>query len=223
MKKLILLCLISSFGIMASAQVEIGTATNFTEIEGDGTIEFHGEATVWNDYVVPFSSVKTKDTKAPTWQLFKDGISQYGFSDQGTESNEEEVGFTIQLPHDWDGSAIYPHVHWSPAGNGTGSVVWGIEYTWVNYNSSSNLAFPTSEIDTVHSEYLSNNGLQHLIASFDPITPSAAQNKISSILVVRFYRHSSITADDYLDDAFALSFDIHYRTNTMGSRDPFTK
>ena len=60
MKKIILLSLLASFYLLSKSQVEIGNTTgDFTEIEEDGTIEFHGEATVRNDYVVPFSSVNT--------------------------------------------------------------------------------------------------------------------------------------------------------------------
>lgn len=105
--------------LVSTAQVEIGGVTNYTEIEDDGTIEFHGEATVWNDYVVPFVSAKTNTVKPPAWEVFVGGGYQYAFQDV-SQSNEQEVGFVIQMPHDWDGGIVYPHIHWSPADDGTG-------------------------------------------------------------------------------------------------------
>lgn len=202
------------------AQIEMGSTTDYTEIEADGTIEFHGDATVWNDYVVPFSAVKTKNTKIPSWESFMGEIYQYAFDGSGTD---QEVGFAIQMPHDWDGSAIYPHIHWSPSTDDGGAVVWGIEYTWVEYNDTAPLEFPATITSTTISEELSGDGHKHLITAFNAITPSGDQDNISSILVVRFFRNSSVTEDDYEHDAFALSFDIHYRLNTLGSREEFTK
>lgn len=212
-----------SLSMFIYAQVEMGSGSNYTEIEQDGTIEFHGEATVWNDYVVPFSSVKVTGTNnIPVWSPFMGTISQFLFEDQSA-SKEQEVGFVVQLPHQWDGSAIYPHIHWSPENNNSGSVVWAMEYTWVNYDATNPIVFPAAITLTTTSANVSNAGHKHLITEFAPITPNATQNKISSLLVVRFYRNSSNTADTYGSGAFALSFDIHYRMDTMGSREPLTK
>ncbi len=45
---------------------------------------------------------------------------------------------------------------------------------------------------------------------------------ISSVLRCRLYRIPT-GSDTYGDDAFVLSIDFHYETNTVGSRLPFTK
>lgn len=223
MTRNIIFWILCSCSISLYAQIEMGNDTDYSEIEQDGTLEFHGNAKVWNDYVVPFSSVKTKATKTPTWESFMGDIHQYAFGSIDASSNEHEVGFVIQLPHDWDSSPIYPHIHWSPANDNAGSVVWAIDYTWVNYNASSPMAFPTVITSITTSQALSNDGLKHLITAFDPIVPSSDQNDISSILVIRFYRNSSNAEDDYNAKAFALSFDIHYRSNTTGSREEYIK
>ncbi|NPD85378.1 hypothetical protein HNS38_11435 [Lentimicrobium sp. L6] len=223
MKKLILLCLISSFGIMANAQVEIGTATNFTETEGDGTIEFNGAATVWDDYVVPFASTKVKQfVDPPVWVSFIDEIYQYKFED----SKLEEVGMTIQMPHSWNGTAIHPHIHWSPEDDGAGDVIWAIEYTWVNYNSETQYVFPAAETLTATAS-VNGDSHKYLIASFGPITPLTGsenpQDNVSSILLIRLYRNGTSNDDTYAKGAFALSFDIHYEKNTVGSRQEYIK
>lgn len=236
-----ILCLLFFFGSVGSlvAQtdtlVTIGGTTNYSSIEPDGTLEFHGNATVWDDYVVPFTSVKVRATAIPPdFEQFQDngasstGVYSYAFD----PATRQEVFFTIQMPHSWAGTAIHPHIHWSPAvgGDGTGitdgaeNVVWGMEYTWINYHPTTSLAFPESIIITKTSDAIIGQALHHLITEFSPITPTVdEQDGISSILVVRFFRDAGVSADDYEHDAFALSFDIHYERNTVGSRQEFVK
>jgi len=206
--------------------VTIGSASGYSKIETDGTLEFAGDATVWEDYVVPFTSVKIRaETSPPDFaQFLNDGedppsTGVYGYAFSASEL--QEVFFTIQMPHSWAGTAIYPHIHWSPSDNTAGIVTWGIEYTWVNYSTSSKL-FPATEISTTNYTVSTNQGKHHLIAKFDAITPIVdEQDGISSILVVRFFRDAD--NDTYAADAFALSFDIHYEKNTVGSRGEYVK
>ena len=229
MKKLLTTALLVILSFTIFSQVEIGSSTDFTEIESDGTIEFHGDATVWNDYVVPMTSVKEKslDGKQPEYEAFIGEVFEWNF----INGKLSEVGFTIQMPHDWDGSIIYPHIHWSPEGGGEGTVVWSMEYTWINYGGESNpKVFPSPVHSTSEpAEFSSPAGdYQHHIAKFDPITPIVnSQDGISSIILIRFYRDAEGgTGDDgdtYDEGAFALSFDIHYRSNTAGSRQEYIK
>jgi hypothetical protein len=220
MKRTIIISALIFISFNLFAQVELGGTSNYTEVEADGTIEFHGDATVWNDFVVPMTVAKTGN-KAPEWAQFSGGIYAYLFGNDGA-SSEDEVQFIIQLPHDWDGSEIHPHIHWSPEDGGSGSVVWAIEYTWVNYNTT-HIEFPSTATLTATSEELSGNDHKHLITSFGGVTPTSDQDGISSILMFRFYRNSSNANDTYSSGAFALSFDIHYRGNTMGSRQEYIK
>jgi hypothetical protein len=214
--------------------VTIGSASGYSKIETDGTLEFAGDATVWEDYVVPFTSVKIRaETSPPDFaQFLNDGedppsTGVYGYAFSASEL--QEVFFTIQMPHSWAGTAIHPHIHWSPATSGTtitGNVVWGMEYTWINYHPTTSLAFPATDTLLAVSEEVTSNtkALHHLIAEFDSITPTVdQQDGISSILVVRFFRNPDNSYDDYGADAFALSFDIHYERNTVGSREEFVK
>jgi hypothetical protein len=119
-----ILCLLFFFGSVGNlfAQtdtlVTIGGATDYSSIEPDGTLEFHGKATVWDDYVVPFTSVKIRnETEDPSFAEFQPSSSTstgvYGYTFD--KDDIEEVFFTIQMPHSWAGTAIHPHIHWSPS------------------------------------------------------------------------------------------------------------
>lgn len=211
------------------AQVEIGDGnTNFTEFEVDGTMEFHGDATVFDDLVVAFSTGKTA-SNPPTFAQFIDdgsgsvGVFAYRFDDEAA-NNEAQVFFTIQMPHSWiEGTEVYPHIHWAPEDNAVGVVVWGLEYSWVEYDAATPLAFPSTSIVTATSGSLGNDANKHMITSFGSITPSNSQDNISSILVVRLFRNSSNASDTYTGGAFGLSFDLHIEKNTTGSRSEWTK
>ena len=229
MKKaiLFLLCMLFSVTFLFS-QVQMGGDVNYSEIEQDGTLEFHGDATVFDDLVVPLISGKAA-TNPPTFSVFRDdgsssvGVYAYVF-DNVASNSENQVFFTIQMPHAWKtGSVIYPHIHWAPEDNGAGAVVWGMEYTWIEYDATTPLQFPQTTIITGTSDSFSNSAHKHLITSLGSITPSAVQDDISSVLVVRLFRNSSNAADTYTGGAFGLSFDLHYERNTVGSRTEWVK
>ena len=210
------------------AQVTVGDETNYSEFESDGTLEFHGDATVWNDYVVPLASAISGKNVPPFIKFMddgsgSDGVFAFAFEDQSNPGNEQSLSFTIQMPHNWkEGSTIYPHLHWSPGDNTNGAVVWGLEYTWIEYNSSTPQTFPATTVETITASFTSSDHM-HLLHSFSAITPNSNQDNISSILVMRIFRNSSNAADTYNGDAFGLSFDIHYEMDTGGSRQEFIK
>lgn len=232
MKKILFaaIILIGCFTIL-SAQVEIGDASgNITEFELDGTMEFHGNATVYEDLRVALTAGKVGVANPPIFAQFRDngsgspGVYAYSFADESNATKEQQLMFTVQMPHAWsNGSTIYPHIHWSPGDNNSGAVVWGLEYTWIEYNSASPEQFTTTTIITTTSDPVSNSQYDHLLTSFPSITPNTSQDNISSILLMRIFRNSSNAADTYTGSAFGLSFDIHYEINTAGSRQEFIK
>ena len=198
------------------SQVTVGDVTNYTKIEDDGTLEFIGNGTVWDDYVIPLSTAKAKGTDPPAFEKFLDnGASSIGVWAYTFANNKgDEVSFTIQMPHSWAGTAIHPHVHWSPGDNTSGDVVWGIEYTWIEYNPTTPNTFPATIIETT-TETVTGSDHKHLITGFSFITPSSVQDGISSIIVMRLFRDGTNSLDTYNDAAFGLSFDIH---SLMGTK-----
>lgn len=196
--------------------VSFGDGSNYSTFENDGTLLFVGDARVWNDFVVPGTAATTGSVNPPDFSEFVDGIYTYAF--RGGNSNVDQVFIAVQMPHDWDeGTSINPHVHWAPAtvSTGTQQVEWNFEYVWQNYQSE----FPSTstKINDVTGEVTATH--RHNITEFGPI--DATGKSISSILMCRLWRDGD--NDSYNGDAFLLSFDIHYQTNTAGSRTEFTK
>jgi len=201
---------------------------NYAEIEADGSLAFYGDATVFDDIRVPVSSTKNGGTKDPDFAVWKtDGSGSQGvFVEWFDKSTEEEVYFSMQLPHSWKtGTDIEPHVHWIPKADGSaGAVVnWGLECNWTAIGdtgitttiiySSSNHAGDTTLVADKH--YLSDLGVM------DGSTIAG----VSSMAVCRVFRDATgaLATDDYDNDAGLLEIDFHYEVDALGSRTEYVK
>jgi len=81
----------------AYSQVEsviMGGENDYAQIENDGTLEFKGEATVWEDYQIHPTN-KLGQNNTPDWVVFQGGVYGLSFGD----SQMDQVFFEMQLPH----------------------------------------------------------------------------------------------------------------------------
>ncbi len=204
---------------------QTGSATNNLSISSSGFLTLTGSATVYEDIRVPVTSTTRGGSKVPGFDLFKDngsgsqGVFTYWF-DSGSE---EELYFTVQLPHDYkEGSDIFPHVHWTPKADGSAGtkVSWGLEYNWANReavfgNTSIVYANTSSPNETPVKD-------KQYLTSFSTI--SGTGKTISSMLMCRIFRNASgagSSTDDYASDAGLLEIDFHYEKDKLGSDDEF--
>ena len=109
--------------INESGDTYIGDGTNNTHIESDGSLSYEGTATRFDDLRVNVARLTGSGIRAPGKNEIVDagagpGLFLYWFDD----NTEEELFFTVQMPHGWkEGSDIMPHVHWV-ANAGSGNV-----------------------------------------------------------------------------------------------------
>ena len=218
---------VSSDGITKIGDVINGHNTKF---EADGTIVLEGNATVWDDFLVNPDATSRGGSKTPVWggtggTAFKNNSGSQGvFLWMFSASQEQEVYFTVQLPHKYKvGTDLYPHVHWTTA-TGTPTrtnVVWGLEYTVMKIGS----AFPNTILATGNSiiggiPTISGSG-QHLITSLGTISGTGIE--ISTIIVCRLYRATGDSNDTFGNEVGLLSMDFHYQIDTEGSRSEYVK
>lgn len=208
--------------------IRVGSPTSYTDIDAAGFISFSGGATIWDDLQVT-SSLKLTGVRDPTFeQWFTNGAGSrglylYSFTDEHT--NEKEMYFATQMPHSWAGTAIHPHVHFTPASSGTAGqrVKWGLEYNWVEIGGTfgNSVIITTSGYSPVTSQL---NKFDHYLAEFPSITPNSTQDGISTAINGRLFRNSSDTTNDtYTDKAGLLQFDIHFEKDALGSREEDVK
>lgn len=213
---------------------EIGTpGTNYTKITSDGSLSYAGDATRWDDLKVPVNSVKIKNTtEGASWEQFisGSGLSLLFFKEQTDANKVSDVVFTVQMPHAWkQGSAIYPHVHWSvDAEVGNDRVSWGLEYVWVNvgqqFNSATSIVYGNG-LATPNGTFISAR--EHVITPLTSITSTTngPSGTLSSMLVCRLFRNSSDAGADTYDGGSVglLEIDFHYEIDSDGSNQEYTK
>jgi len=204
---------ITSGGVTTIGNIATG---DISKIEADGTLKFEGEAEVWDDLRV---SMDRGSDAAKMKEVWNNGPEIYFFNDGDVDG----MSFVVQMPHSWkEGTFIYPHLHWLPSADATSkTVIWKLQYSWQNYDSSTPQLFPTftTATNTVSGNFTKNT---HLITS---LTGGAGLNgsgkKISSILVCRIIRDGA--NDTYGDETGLLSLDIHFQIDTIGSRLEYEK
>jgi hypothetical protein len=185
---------------------------------------------LWDDIRVPVTSTKLGGSKDPDFTLFKkneandsQGVFLYWFD----ASSEQELYFSLQLPHGWDNTTnLSPHVHWTPSATADGNPVaqkvkWGLEYTWADIGD----VFGFTQIITGHTPTPNDANVvagKHYLTEFPEITPPSSDLGVSSMLLCRIFRDATdATYDTYESDAGLLEIDFHYQFSQNGSRQEY--
>lgn len=224
MKKLFSILLIAGSSYFVMGQ-DVKINTNLV-VETDGTLRMDNSATVWDDLMVYPDATSRGGTKDPDYDIFinngsgSQGVFIWWFS----KDTEEELYFTVQIPHSYnEGTDLLPHVHWTTkTGTPSGTnVVWGLEYTVIAIGGT----FPNTQIiyatDVISAIGTPSGTGQHLINGFPQISGTGLG--ISTILVCRVFRAVGQSGDTFGNDTGLLGLDFHYEQNTVGSRTPWTK
>lgn len=134
----------------------------------------------------------------------------------------DAINGMVQFTHGYEiGTDVEPHIHWAPVNTDTGNVQWQLDYYWLNVNQGA-IAAPTS----ITCEQAAGGAawVQQLIG-FTPLvsgSPGGVDKGISSLFMFRLSRVAA-TAPSYVGSPALLSFDIHYRRDTVGSRQEYIK
>lgn len=200
----------TTFGISP----DVGTGTKFAR--DDHT---HGTPGIgWEDLRVPLETTKV-GASAPDFDTFIGSTKIYWF-DAGTD---QEVHFSVQLPHSWNCGQIVPHVHWVPKTTSDGTpanqvVRWGLEYYWANRGVVFAAGLGTTIYTTTHAPADADVvALKHYVSAFAGISPTTDQDEISSMIICRLFRDANDAADTYEHDAGVLEIDFHYQVSSLGS------
>lgn len=194
--------------------VYLGGTTNGVKIEKGGEISLLGDATVWNDSMIPATSFRTGGTGL-TFAQFIGNIWMHRF----------DIGdifyVQIQLPHGLkENTIIYPHLHLA-VNSAIGATSYNVEVTteqsWVNVG----YPFPSPTVVSsglLHS-FQNMPQYQHDIMSLSSITPTTNQGGISSYVIYKVERVTpSVQALNPATSLFVLGMDIHYECDTIGSK-----
>jgi hypothetical protein len=171
----------------------------------------------WDDLrIVPgaFQFAGASDPTLSAWQPTGAGATfqVYEF-DTG-----DEVFFTCQIPHSYlEGSDLKPHIHWTPRARGVAengkTVNWRLDYSIANPNANFGASATINLTDTC-------NGVNERHEVTDSGTISGTGVTMSAMLVCRVYRLAgdSWSLNTAGNRPVLLEFDIHFQTNSNGSR-----
>ncbi len=193
-----------------------GGVANYIKIEADGTLEFNGDATVFDDLQVPISTIRLGGASPADEVAYKDGIV-LSFDN----AVDEFIYFTAQLPHSYkEGTDIVPHIHWTPkvsgSGGGVENVKWDLTYSWSNREGT----IPASSSASITIDVQSDSVDDHLKDNI--ATLSGSGKEISSLLICSLKRDTSV-ANNYADEAYLVGLDFHHEKDMVGSRQILTK
>lgn len=188
--------------------LSIGTIPDYTDFEDDGFVVAYGDAQGWDDLRSPLTASKQGIQDKPDFDYTNIGLL-FPQNDAA-----EQVSIVTQMPHNYaEGTIITPHIHWQQSA--ATAVTWKMEYKWFNLDEAVPASFTALEVSVPEFSYVSGDLMQ--VSNFGDIDGTG--KLISSFLLVRIFRDDNTTSDDVL----AFEFDIHYKKNTKGSRQPFAK
>ena len=191
--------------------------TNYSEIETDGTLEFHGNATVWKDINLGAALLTKPAASAPDTDEFKDeagadtGIETYAFAPG------EKVSGNFEIQHDYkEGSDLVFHIHWQgiAAPTGTDKVKWQLIYTVAKVDATLDAA------TTITAE--SDFDTQYEFVRTDFAAIVGTNFNIEDQVLFQISRVNA-SANEYGGDALIATVGIHYEIDTIGSRQINTK
>lgn len=192
---------------------------HYTQVEADGTIEFNGNATVWNDANVGAVMLTLPAVNQPDEDEFVDeagvdtGISTWAYA-----IGEKSSG-SIEIPHDYkEGSNLYFHIHWQgitiPA-DGTDNVNWQLTYTVAKQQGAT-----LDAVTVITKEIAFDTQYEFILTAFDAI--DGTNFDIGDQFLFTIERIAA-SADDYAGDALVATVGLHYECDTCGSRQILTK
>ena len=201
---------------LTAATAIIGTSTNNTTFEADGTVKLNGAATVWKDD--NFSGVTLGVGASPPDLIALNGGTILVRAFDGVAITEQLL-FGTEYNHEAkEGADIVFHLHWSPATADAGNVKWQLSYHWVNIDGD----FTGAETTITVTQAAGGVAWKANKISFP--TVSGTGKTIGSQIVGRLFRDPTDAADTYAADAAITgTFGIHYEIDGFGSRQITTK
>lgn len=179
-----------------------------------------GDDAVWDDLQVGISNIRIPVSNAPTERLYNGGIAGgVTFPFLGFAVGEY-LYFDMQSPHSMlIQSILDSHIHYTTPTDGTGNrfqfqldvIACPVSGTW---------AAPTGSPFT--SERLMDSDDSTSQMYFDIATIPAVNTGVSTLYKCKLTRIAA-TQDEYAGEVYVSFLDSHYKVDSLGSRQEFTK
>ena len=129
----------------------------------------------------------------------------------------------FHIDHDYAlGTAIYPHVHWSPTGTTPGTVRWGFEWTYAKGHQQ--MAFGDTAIIYTQQTSLEVPFMHYISEASDLDAIPGTDIETDGLIIMRVFRDGTHPNDTFAGDVFGLCVDLHYQVDhyaTLNKAPPF--
>jgi len=209
---------VSQFATLKVGDVDGG---DYTEIEADGTVVNYGNATTWTDEL---GSLLTQRIESPASKIVLN-IAEGSTDFKDTADLTDYVVLSLQINHPWELlTPIEPHFHWWQAQAAIPN--WLMAYRWQVNGEAKTESWTQAKYEGNVFTY--ESGTLNQITDFPLITPPAGAG-LSDIVQIRFHRDNNndstlFTGNDPVSgNVGTMSFDVHKKDNTGGSREEYEK
>lgn len=184
------------------------------KVDGQDTDLQSNGLNVWKEIATPFSIKALSGTNNPTFGTTFGSMQGLLFS----ASTMQQVWADITIPHDYAvGTEVFPKIDWMPTTNGSGSVIWVIEYTIAKRDGT----FSTTITPIVFSHSVtSGSQWKHMVTE----ALVAGQGITSALLEpgatikMRIYRDAASSSDTYNGTVSPWQISLHYQVGQIGTR-----
>ena len=200
---------LTSTGQLIVPTLRVGTSSNYTEIEADGTIKFVGDATVWED--LNFAVVKSGGPEA---SLPADVTINDVYYKEFTSANNQSCGDEEEMPHNAKLSTnLHPHAHiFLKSGESAGTT--GVTFTlYWELRESTGTTSGNLTMSATSAELTAN---PHKFDIWG--TEFAGPTTLGSQLCLALYRTGGNAGD-----VVVTTYGVHYEIDLIGSREITTK
>ncbi len=208
------------FSVTGTTKLGDGGTTDFSKFEADGTLEFNGAATVFEDIPISLSSAKVPASNAPTWSAFIGNLKQYTY---GLNDFQE---FSTEIEHSYkEGSDIEFHIHGATNGlEGVDKTIkYEIEYELINPNTVNGLGGVYTGTTIMNGEMTIPASTTNKTSFVIDIGIDNTGNFLQGASVVGRVRRIASTGTEPASDPFVIQVGIHIEKDTVGSRTELTK
>lgn len=117
------------------------------------------------------------------------------------------------VPFNWaDGTDLYAAIHWSPgASTSTGTVRWGLEFTYAPVNGT----FGDTSTFYVDATVSTSSPWKHIQSVSSSFSGSLVDPNMR--FLIRLFRDGAAAQDTFPDDAYLVGIDFYYQVNKFGT------
>lgn len=216
----------SGDNLLLAGQIEaqtggfFGGVTSFSKFEPDGTLEFNGAATVFEDIVINLSAARVPAANAPTWSGFISNLNAYTY---GLNDFQE---FSAEIMHSYkEGSLIEFHAHGATNGQEglDKTIKFEIEYEIVDNNTSGDWGDTYTGTTLMNGQITIPSGTADKTAWAIDVGDDITGNFLQGASVVGRVRRIASTGTEPVANPFVIQLGMHIEQDTVGSRTELTK